>query len=798
MRKSTLYLILGLAVLAAGTLTAVLWGLGVLGERDLPVGEILADYRGGADFGGLTIRYPRDATVFPPEIAPPTFLWEPGEADAGAWIVAVHFPDEARERVAAAATVAEWTPSDAEWQAIRQGSLRQPARVTVLGVDRRGRDRVVSAASISIRTSEDEVGAPIFYREVNLPFIEAVKDPSRIRWRFGSISCREQPPIVLEKLPVCGNCHSFSADGEVLGLDVDYANDKGSYAVDEVAEELVLHSGNIITWSDFRREDGEPTFGLLSQVSPDGRYVVSTVKDRSVFVPRDDLAFSQLFFPIKGILAVYDRQTERFFALPGADDKRFVQSNATWSPDGKHILFARAKMHQLEDPVDPDAVLLDEEACAEFLAEGKPFPFDLYRIPFNEGRGGEAKPIPGASHNGRSNYFARYSPDGRWIVFCQAESFMLLQPDSELFIMPAEGGEPRRLRCNTPRMNSWHSWSPNGKWLVFSSKWLSIYTQLFLTHVDEQGRTTPPVLLARFTAPDRAANIPEFVNARPDAIRRISERFVDDASLVRAGLLNAQQGFHDDAVREFRQALAMNPENVDAHVGLGASLAQLGQFDEAESHLRLAIRRAPDHARAHESLGIALAEQGRLAEAAESFRQSVRLDPERPTAQFRLGIVCMDLGDVAEAREHLAEAVRLDPDDPRPLCSLGVALAHEGRPEAAAKHFVRALRLNPNLGMALVGLASIRLTADDPALRNAEQAAELALRASQLSRHRDPSALALLSQAYAELGRVTEAASTAERAVQAALATGNAQLAETLRQSLEQYRRQAPGQAQPR
>ena len=39
-----------------------------------------------------------------------------------------------------------------------------------------------------------------------------------------------------------------------------------------------------------------------------------------------------------------------------------------------------------------------------------------------------------------SNYFARYSPDGRWIVFCRAKSYMLLQRDSELYILPAEGG----------------------------------------------------------------------------------------------------------------------------------------------------------------------------------------------------------------------------------------------------------------------------------------------------------------------------------------------------------------------
>ena len=77
-------------------------------------------------------------------------------------------------------------------------------------------------------------------------------------------------------------------------------------------------------------------------------------------------------------------------------------------------------------------------------------------------------------------------------------------------------------------MNSWHSFSPNGKWLVFSSKACSDYTQLFVTHIDEDGCTTPPALLAHLTSPDRAANIPEFVNARPDAIAKIQARFLGD------------------------------------------------------------------------------------------------------------------------------------------------------------------------------------------------------------------------------------------------------------------------------
>ena len=84
----------------------------------------------------------------------------------------------------------------------------------------------------------------------------AVRDPAtHIRWRFGPISSREPPPIVLDNLPVCANCHSFSADGKQIGMDVDYANDKGSYVLSGVAEEIVLEPGKIITWSDYRRED---------------------------------------------------------------------------------------------------------------------------------------------------------------------------------------------------------------------------------------------------------------------------------------------------------------------------------------------------------------------------------------------------------------------------------------------------------------------------------------------------------------------------------------------------------------
>ncbi len=653
--------------------------------------------------GRLAIKYPLDGTLFPPEIVAPTVTWSDETGSVERWTVLLRLRGS-DELLRFPTTEPRWRPSESDWERIKQQSVAQDAELAVVGIDQD--ERPISSASVRIRTSIDPVGDSIFYREVPLPFIKAVQDPSRIRWRFGSIDSEEQPPVVLENLPVCGNCHSFSGDGSVLGLDVDYGNDKGGYAILPVSEQMVLDDEKIITWSDYKKDDGEPTFGLLSQVSPDGRYVISTVKDRAVFVATPGIEFSQLFFPIKGILVVHDTKTGTYRPLPGADDPAYVQSNPTWSPDGKSIVFARSKAYRKESIATATSILLDEKDVPEFIEDKEPFKFDLYRVPFNEGRGGTPEPIEGASHNGKSNYFAKFSPDGKWIIFCKAENYMLLMPDSELYIIPAGGGEARRLHANTPRMNSWHSWSSNGRWLVFSSKANTPYTQLFLTHIDEQGHSTPPVVLDRFTSEEGAANIPEFVPLPADAIAQIKEQFLDAYSFLRAGMANERTGNYPAAVRIYERGLAVDPDNVELLNAMGFSLFQQGKSAEAVLALQKALAADPKHWKSHNNMALASIDLGELELAEAHYRESLAIEPQ-PAIYNDLGVVLERQGLVEEATEAYGKALELDPASASAHYNLGTSLARGGELAEAEKHLRDAVQADPTSSAAHKALAQV-------------------------------------------------------------------------------------------
>jgi hypothetical protein len=479
---------------------------------------------------GFSIRYPFKKSLFPPEFPAPTFEWNVAVKDFTPWDVSLVTGNN-KYSVNATTRNTLWTPGESEWDSIK---ILSDFGKIYFSVKKSGTEGPSARVEFSI--SHDTVGAPILYRQMPIPFILAEKNLDSMNFMLINIGSRKKPHVAMRGFPVCGNCHSFSADGSTIGLDLDAGlRDKGGYFISPIKDTILFNPANYMSWSKIEKRR---TFGLFSKMSPDGRYIVTTVKDRVVLKnfplsPVENVMFSQLFFPVNGHLAVYDRQTGILKELPGADLEEYVQSNASWTPDGKNIIFSRAAALPRDTNIY-EINVQDESLIDQFVKRKKSFKYDLCIIPFNNGNGGKAIPIKGASNNGKSNYFPAVSPDGKWLVFCQAENFMLLMRDSRLFIVPVGGGKARMLNSNLYSMNSWHAWSPNSKWLVFASKGMSPYTDMFLTHIDENGNDGLPVLVSKARVPYKVINYPEFVNRKPGDTFVMEYDYVEMAHIRRA------------------------------------------------------------------------------------------------------------------------------------------------------------------------------------------------------------------------------------------------------------------------
>jgi Flp pilus assembly protein TadD len=788
-RPRVIVAVIAAIVIAVGGAAAVMWS------------------QSGSPSGRIALAYPLEGALFPPDFAPPTLEWTDASPQAATWTIdisagrseapAVHAtspgapppigdidPDavgptnKPPQLTSARAALHTWKPDAATWEAIKRVATGHAAVVTITGHSGGWLRRAVSRGEGTIQVSTDPVGAPVLYRDVPLMpsagergVIQPLgkKSVPLIAWRLRNLA-EPQSRVLMTGLHSCTNCHSVSRDGKTMGLDVDGPrNNKGLYAMFPLQPESVIRQENVIQWSTFRGKlGGKMRVAFMSQVSPDGRYVVTMINDpgkgQSDYQRRispDDLRqnyyvanftdyrFLQVFYPTRGVLAWYSKATGMLQPLPGADDPGYVHTAATWSPDGSYLVFARAKARDSYPPEGKQATYANDPGETQIQ-------YDLYRVPFNDGRGGTATPIAGASANGMSNSFPKISPDGRWIVFVKARNGQLMRPDSRLWIVPAEGGEARELRANTPLMNSWHSFSPNGRWLVFSSKSRTPYTEMFLTHIDADGHDSPAVVVEHSTAANRAVNIPEFVNIPPGGLLKIDAPVTDYYRLVDLASEALDAGRTAEALPLLKQAVEASPGEPQVHNDYGCALVTGGQVAEAIAQFRTAIALSADYPDAHNNLASALAQIGQSGEALAEFRTALRLRPDYPEAEAGLGGLLVLSGKNSEAIPLLLKAVNGRPQNLTARVGLSMALLAVGRPQEALPHAKEAVTLSDG---------------------------------------ENPQALDLLGRVLAQTGRTADAIEPTQRALDIAMRAGDQPLADELRARLASYRRAGPAGA---
>ncbi|MFC3120170.1 tetratricopeptide repeat-containing sulfotransferase family protein [Agaribacter flavus] len=125
------------------------------------------------------------------------------------------------------------------------------------------------------------------------------------------------------------------------------------------------------------------------------------------------------------------------------------------------------------------------------------------------------------------------------------------------------------------------------------------------------------------------------------------------------GVVHSITGFHENALPWFRKAIQLDPEPVNYHFNLAASLQFLGKFEDAEIAYKSVLRRQPSHYRALSAL-VSLKKQTTQDNIVDQLQKNFELYDDNPDAKLHLGHalakIYEDLGDYSESFTWLRKA----------------------------------------------------------------------------------------------------------------------------------------------
>ncbi len=149
-------------------------------------------------------------------------------------------------------------------------------------------------------------------------------------------------------------------------------------------------------------------------------------------------------------------------------------------------------------------------------------------------------------------------------------------------------------------------------------------------------------------------------------------------------------GRNDDAARQLRAAIALDPGFLAAMANLISVDVALGNLVEARKLAERYVTLAPDSARALYSRGIVALQTGDATTAREDFGKLLHENPSYAVAHYDLALAEERLGRYDSAERELRSALALAPAYARARFALGVVLLREGEHGAARNAFARA------------------------------------------------------------------------------------------------------------
>lgn len=189
----------------------------------------------------------------------------------------------------------------------------------------------------------------------------------------------------------------------------------------------------------------------------------------------------------------------------------------------------------------------------------------------------------------------------------------------------------------------------------------------------------------------------------------------------------SELGRPQEAVPLYRAALKAQPNHLEVRNNLANALSDIGELKEAMEHYEFVLARQPNHANALNGSAVVLAMQGNTTEARVRLEKSIRLAPDVASAYNNLGNVCSMQGDRDAALANYRRALDLKPDDPHGNYVVGALLNERGRYGEALPLLQRAVTLRPNNpdSLAHYGLALAQTGRRDEGIRALRSALQL-------------------------------------------------------------------------
>jgi tetratricopeptide (TPR) repeat protein len=177
------------------------------------------------------------------------------------------------------------------------------------------------------------------------------------------------------------------------------------------------------------------------------------------------------------------------------------------------------------------------------------------------------------------------------------------------------------------------------------------------------------------------------------------------------GSIYLKQQRSKEARESFEQTLKLRPSYPDtwpdAWNNLGMLAAQEGDSETAIKDFQEALRQNPSHVIAIGNLGNVYREQRRWAEAQVTLERALKIDPDDADANYSLGMVFAQQDDTERAYQYLERALALRPGYPQALNNLGVLFLRTRRPAEAIQSFQNCIRLAPDFDQAYLNLAKV-------------------------------------------------------------------------------------------